>query len=62
MNQHKLFEPIGFYVAGVTAFLTLILYYSDSKMFLGSLYAALMTGFLAWIAYVVTRMIILSFK
>lgn len=55
-------DPIGLIVAAVTALFSLILFYSLNGMFLGSLAAAIMAGTLAWLSYIVLRMIYLTFK
>ncbi len=55
-------DPIGFIIAGVTLLFSLILFYTLNGMFLGSLAAAIMAGALAWLSYIVLRMIYLTFK
>lgn len=62
MNNYKLVEPTGFIVAGITLLLSLLLFYSDTKSFLGSFSAALMAAGLIWISYVIVRMLVLAFK
>lgn len=62
MNRNKLIEPIGFIVAAVTLIFSLILFYSDTKSFLGSLAAASMAAGLNWLTYIVLRLILLTMR
>lgn len=62
MSSHKIIEPIGFIVAGVTTFFSLWLFYSDNDKFLGSLWAAFIAGGLVWTSYVIVRMLWLALR
>lgn len=61
-NRDKIIEPIGYIVAGVTFLISLILFYIDTTMFAGSLFAALISSALAWATYIVLRWALLAFR
>lgn len=60
--QQKLVDLMSFIFAGVIFLITLIVFYSDSGAFLGSLIAAIISGALAWISYVLTRWLALALR
>lgn len=62
MNNDKIIEPIGFIAAFVTFIFSLILFYTDNSMFLGSLAAAVMASGLAWSTYIILRWVLLAFR
>jgi hypothetical protein len=62
MNNKKIIEPIGFIVAAATALFSLLLFYSDTSSFWGSLFAALIASGLTWISYIILRWILLAVR
>ena len=62
MNSGKIIEPIGYIIAAATLIFSLILFYSDTGQFLGSLGAAILAAGLVWVSYVITRMLWLALK
>ncbi len=62
MMQYSLVNRTSFIVAGATLLFSQLLFFSQTSEFFGSLMAALMTASLVWMAYVLTRFIILALK
>ena len=62
MFSDKIFEPIGVIVAAATFLFSLILFYTDTATFWGSVFAALLAGGLTWVTYVILRIFYLAVK
>lgn len=62
MFSDKIFEPTGVIVALATLIFSLILFYNDTNVFLGSLMAALLAAALVWMTYVILRLVVLAFR
>lgn len=62
MFKDKVIEPTGFIIAAATGIFSLVLFYSDTKMFLGSLMAALIATALVWATYIILRWVLLSIR
>lgn len=62
MDLRHAMETTGITIGIVTLILSFLLFYWESNMIVGSLFAALMSGALAWLTYVVVKMLILTFK
>lgn len=62
MFRDNIIEPIGFIVAGATFLFSLILFYSDTKVFWGSFAAALIAAGLFWATYVLLRVFFLAIR
>lgn len=62
MFKDKIIEPTGFIVAIATAIFSLILFYSQTQMFFGSVMAALIASALCWVTYIILRWVILAFR
>lgn len=62
MFRDKLFEPTGVIIAAATLIFSLILFYNDTNIFLGSLFAALLASGLTWMTYVILRLVLLAFR
>ena len=62
MLREKLFEANGYILAAASFFFSLILFYNDTGMFLGSFAAALMAAGLFWGTYLIMRFVYLVFK
>lgn len=61
MDPRQAMERTSLIIAGVTLVFSFFLFFSQSDMFVGSLFAALMSAGLAWLTYVVIKMIVLAF-
>lgn len=61
-NRNKILEPLGFIIAAVTFLVSLMLFYFDTNMFTGSLFAAIMSSGLAWATYIILRWALLAFR
>jgi len=62
MFRDKLFEPTGVVIAAATLIFSLILFYNDTNIFLGSLFAAVLASALTWATYVILRLVLLTFR
>lgn len=62
MNSRNLIDNTSFVVAGITFLFALILSYNDTDEFFGSLTAAVLAAALMWVAYVLTRWLILALR
>ncbi len=62
INRNKVIEPIGFIVAAITFFFSLLLFYLDNNMFIGSLFAAIISSGLTWATYIILRWALLAFR
>lgn len=62
MRNNKIVEPIGFVIAAIVFAFSLILFYSDNGMFLGSFLAALMSAALIWGTYLALRLVWLAMR
>lgn len=60
MNDFKIVDRISLLIAAVTFFFSFFIFFSDTKIFFGSLAAALMTAGLVWATYVVLRWLLLA--
>lgn len=58
----KIIDRWGIITALIVFALTLLLFWKDSSEFLKSFEAAALTAGLVWSAYVILRMLVLSFK
>lgn len=62
VDTRNLIDKTSFWVAGITLLFALILFFNDTGEFFGSLTAALLAAALMWVAYVLTRWLILAIK
>lgn len=62
MYRAKLFEPTGFILTAATFLFSMILFYNNTDVFLGSIIAALMAAGLFWISYIILRFVLLAFR
>ena len=62
MDTRNLIDKTSFIVAAITLIFALLLFYSDTGEFLGSLGAAILAAALMWMAYVLTRWLYLAIK
>lgn len=60
--RYKLIDHFSLMVAGIAFLVALLIYFTNTQEFWGSLVAAILTSALAWIAYVLTRLIYLALK
>lgn len=62
MLRNKLFEPTGFIIAAASFLFSLILFYNNTNVFLGSFFAALMAAALIWGTYLILRFVLITFR
>ena len=60
--KYKIIEPIGFILAAITGVFSLILFFSQTRVFWGSLLAALMAAAWVWMTYLILRWVLLAFR
>jgi hypothetical protein len=58
----RIIEPKGFILTAITGLFSLLLFYSQTRAFWGSLMAALMAAGLAWMTYLMLRLLLLTFR
>lgn len=62
MDTRNLVDKTSFIVSAITLVFALILFYSNTGEFFGSLGAAILAAALMWVAYVLTRWLYLAIK
>lgn len=62
MDRNKLIDPTSLIIAAATFLFSLILFYGNTGMFLGSIAAALLAAGLIWISYLIIRLIVITFR
>lgn len=60
--HNKVIEPIGFIVAAAVFLASLILFYLDTDVFMGSLFAAIISSGLSWATYIMLRWVLLAYR
>lgn len=58
--QLRLFDKFSYIIAAIAFVLSFMIVYSDTAEFWGSLLAAILTGSLVWLGYVLMRWLILA--
>lgn len=58
----NIIDKMSYIVAGITAVLGFILFFSDTLEFMKSLAAAIMLGALVWASYIMIRWLILAIR
>jgi hypothetical protein len=62
MDQNQIIDRTGVTIGIVTLIFSFILFISQSQMFVGSLFAAVLSAGLAWLTYIVVRLLVLTFS
>lgn len=60
--RNKVIEPFGFVVAVAVFIVSLILFYLDTDIFAGSLFAAMISSGLSWATYIIIRWALLAYR
>lgn len=60
--QPKLVDRNSYIAAGATLIIGLVLFFSNTQEFLGSLAAAIMAAALVWVSWVLMRWLILALR
>ncbi len=58
--QTIIIDKFSYLVGIFTFFIGLVLFYQDTGLFWGSFAAAVLTGMLCWVSYVLTRWLVLA--
>lgn len=62
METGKIIDRTSYIIAAATFLFSLILFYTDNGMFLGSLGAALLAAGLAWMTFVILKLLWLALR
>lgn len=62
MEENKIIDRTGVIIGIVTLIFSFFLFISQSQMFIGSLFAAILSAGLAWLTYIVVRLLVLTFS
>lgn len=60
MGNGKFVDSLSFIIAGATFLISFLIFFQDTKIFVGSFVAALMTAALVWATYIVLRWLLLA--